>query len=155
MVYWNILLLAGFSFLVVYGGHLYGAFLCQVILFVPQSWPLIQKKIIKCPIKACFFGMRWFLCLNCVYYVPFLSRSLWTWVHCLVWVCIVFILQYDSPLRKCLYMYVISGCCTCTCVRGNHAVVHAEWVYNDMILRTGVLTLLAPCCIRIQANPYN
>ena len=50
--YWQILQYSGFhhSAIVLYFGHILGAFLCQAILFMPKIWPLIKKKITKvCP----------------------------------------------------------------------------------------------------------
>jgi hypothetical protein len=44
--YWQVFLDSGYSYIVLYAGHMLMAFLCQIILFVPKIWPAIQKKII-------------------------------------------------------------------------------------------------------------
>jgi hypothetical protein len=46
--YWKVLLHSGYmySYIVLYAGHMFMAFLCQIILFVPKIWPAIQTKII-------------------------------------------------------------------------------------------------------------
>ena len=47
--YWKILSDSGFvalSFIILYSGHTLMAFICQIVLFVPKIWPVIQKKII-------------------------------------------------------------------------------------------------------------
>ena len=38
-----------YSFNALYIGHMLGAFLCQITLFLPKVWPSVQKKIIKQP----------------------------------------------------------------------------------------------------------
>ena len=47
--YWRIFWDSEFvilSFIILYAGHIFMAFLCQIILFMPKIWPAIQKKII-------------------------------------------------------------------------------------------------------------